>query len=152
NPDYAPVITHVDNAAIVPLQNQPPGTNLLGNPGFENGFSSWSFGSGLGEIGAPFPHNGSNSALFVSSGTPSYTLTQSFTTIPGLHYTVDFFLANYDSSSTGDNVGVSWNGASIASLTNVQATNFQVAYTEYHYDVLATGSSSTLQFTFQHPT
>jgi hypothetical protein len=68
------------------------------------------------------------------------TLSQAIQTTAGQHYTLTFWLAN--GSSGSNDFTVKWNGASLLSLVNAPAQG----YTQYTYDIVATGASSTLEF------
>src|SRR6185369_3022872 len=79
---------------------------------------------------------------FDSVTTGTATLTQTISTVAGHTYTIDFWLTNWFGSS--NSFSTLWNGATIATLTNIAGTSN--IYTEYTYQVVATGSSTALTF------
>lgn len=86
-------------------------------------------------------HSGTNSANFGSVGEYDDNLSQSFWTDAGQSYTVDFFLA-HDSANTENDFHAIWNGTSIFDLVNAN----EFAFTEFRFNVVATGSYTTLAF------
>ena len=125
--------------------------NLLTNGSFQNGdFSGWTTG---GNFGDTFVENGSFSyypgdqdgdgywAALGPVGTDG-TLSQTFATTAGTHYTFSFWFA-----SNGDNpsdFSASWDGTSVLSLTN---PNTGVPWTLFSFAETGTGSD-TIQFSF----
>ena len=77
------------------------------------------------------------------------TLSQTVATTAGEHYTVDFWLANDTAAGSGDtpssnDFGAAWNGTALMpTIVNAGQSN---GYTEYQFDVTATGNQSTLEF------
>jgi T1SS-143 domain-containing protein len=163
NPDHAPVVTHADNGTFTEYGAEQT-SNLIVNGGFETGnIGPWAW-SPYSEIvlgnppnnADPFAHGGVGDAYVAAtytSGSTSIveTLGQTFGTIPGLEYKVDFWLTN-DSGTGPNSVTLTWNGNTIASLTNVPGTDAGqgVTYSEYTYDVVATSMTSALQFAFKN--
>ena len=159
NPDHAPVITDATASGTITEFASDPTGNLIVNGGFETGgVDPWSW-SPYSEIvlDAPvFAHSGGDAyvAATYTSGQTSIveTLGQTFATIPGLEYQVQFWLTN-DSGSGPNSATVTWNGANVATLTNLVGTdtgNGGVTYTEYTYDVTATSMTSQLEFAFKN--
>ena len=126
--------------------------NLLTNGSFQNGdFSGWTQG---GNFEDTFVENGSFSyypggqdgdgywAALGPVGTDG-TLSQTFATTAGTHYTFSFWFA-----SNGDNpsdFSASWDGTSVLSLTN---PNTGVPWTLFSFTETGTGSD-TIQFSFR---
>ena len=122
--------------------------NLVQNPGFETGdFPPWvdSGDTSFSFVGTSMPHTGTYSGQFGPSSSDGF-LDQSIPTTIGQTYTVDFWLANDDSSATND-FSASFSGVTILSLTNAP----QFAYTEYTMNIAATSSSSDMHFAFYNP-
>ena len=118
-------------------------TNLVANGSFEtNSFSGWTLGgnSGSGQFYINTQaESGSDAAALGSTGSDG-TLSQTIQTTAGQNYTLTFWLAN-QSSGTND-FSVKWNGTTVSSLVNASAQG----YTQYTFNVVATGSTSTLEF------
>lgn len=85
--------------------------NLVANPGFENGTTGWTAGTGSGytlpTIATDGPHGGTNYAKY--SPTATNGLYQDVTISPSTSYTVSFWYKATASSSTG-NTGRIWSG------------------------------------------
>jgi hypothetical protein len=130
-------------AALAPLAHAGPA-----NGGFETGdLSSWTQSGDTGSSGVdPFAaHSGSFGAFFGPE--QAGRISQSFATLAGTLYKVDFWL-ELDDSATPSTFFWSWNGVKQgAGLTN--SAGFD--YTEFSGFVTASGASSTLEFTFQNP-
>jgi hypothetical protein len=73
------------------------------------------------------------------------TISQSLSTIPGQKYTVTFLLAHNwsDDASQPNHFQVDWNGQS---LLNLSGTTSSFPWTEYSFNVVASGSSTTISF------
>src|SRR4029077_10566373 len=125
--------------------NAPP--NLVTNGSFEtDSFSGWTLGGNFGVVAAgpqTYINGNAESGSFAANigaiGSDA-TLSQVIQTTAGQNYTLTFWLAN-GSSGTND-FKVKWNGASLLSLVNSSAQG----YTQYTYNVVASGATSTLEF------
>lgn len=124
-------------------------TNLVVNGGFETGnFIGWKIGPYQPEqtIISDNEHSGQFAAALGPAGGVG-SLSQDLVTTPGQHYTLDFWLANM--STATDNFTVKWDGTTVMGLVNQPAQG----YTEYEFDVVATNSTTHLEFTYrQDPT
>ena len=123
----------------------PAKANLITNPGFESGnFNGWGTTGSAGAVvvtGTAFgiaPHSG-----FKQVGSVGGSLFQFVATTPGTSYTIDFWLAT-STSPFPKSFGVSWDGATLSSLTN--QSNFD--YTEYTFTGTASTAHTRLEFTF----
>ena len=130
------------------LMGTAANANLVTNPGFETGdFTGWTQGGNTGFSGVDnaTPHSGTYAAFFgpvLSNG----TLSQTLATTPGDTYSIDFWLANEDTS--GNNFfSVSFDGNVLNSMTD--ASSF--GYTEFNFSGLASTSSTVLEFAFLNP-
>ena len=125
----------------------PPAGNLVTNGGFETGnFSGWTIGSY--RPNDTFIISNSHSGAFAAGlGTigADGSLNQNIATIPGQHYTLDFWLLNTRQASTED-FTVKFGGATVLNLANHPAQG----YTEYTFDVLATSTITNLEFDYRH--
>lgn len=127
------------------------------NGGFETGsFSPWTLTdpnppppfAGVGSDGA-FAHSGTHYA-FLGSSPMSGMLTQTFNTVAGAMYQISFWLANDGTPNPGggsvNSFVATFNGTMIASLSNAAPQG----YTQYTANLMATGTTSTIQFTFRN--
>jgi hypothetical protein len=123
--------------------------DLVVNGGFETGnFSGWdqSGNTGYTSVSTGAAHSGTYGASFGPVGSyGSITQTQSLATTPGAHYELEFWLMNL-SGSTPNGYSVEWGGQQVVSEANISA----FGWTQYEYDVIATGSSTSLSFNFRH--
>ena len=129
-------------------------TNLILNGDFETGnFTHWTLGGYLNGPGdgifiSPTAYNipvydGTYAAGFGSFYTDG-TLSQTFVTTPGQHYTLNFELENSNfHSAPANDFAIKWDGNTIYALVN--ANSF--GYTLYTFDVVGDSSGySTLEF------
>jgi hypothetical protein len=116
--------------------------DLVTNGGFETGdFTGWSLtndgGNSIvyGTDAFYAPHSGNYEALLGAYGSDG-TLSQSIADTAGQELVLTYWLAS--DGSTPNDFSVDWNGKLIvgSALTNIG----QSGYTEYTFDVLATGS------------
>jgi hypothetical protein len=136
--------------------------NLLVNGGFESGsFSGWTTSgltcSGVGSnyIAAsnncygydsdPGPHSGIDAA-YLGTASGGAILSQSFATVIGQHYAVDFYLATgaYRNVTAPNYFQFDIGGVNFLSLSDAPAQGF----VHYNYDFIANASSTAL--TFKH--
>jgi hypothetical protein len=128
-------------------------SSLLLNGGFETGtFANWTVTPGTISsltVSTAAPESGLYAANFGGAdlgGGNRDTISQTFATIAGGVYAVDFWLRNDLLSCTltcaANDFFVSWNGTTI--LSRASAPSFP--YTEFSFLELATGPTSTLTF------
>jgi hypothetical protein len=127
--------------------------NIVANCGFETGdFAGWS-GTAINdpfafeEVDQYDPYSG----LSEASGGPETkndTLFQTLTTVAGTTYTIQFAVHNTLAPDTSDpnDFSATFGSTTLLSQTNTPAD----AYTVYTSNVLATGSSTNLTFTFEN--
>ena len=130
---------------LIPYQAS---ANLVVNPGFEDGnFNGWTLSGNLAftNVTTFLPHSGTYSAEFGAVGSSTFLAQTVVSTIAGEDYDLSFFLKNR-SGSPPNIFSVSWNGIALFTGTNLAAFD----WTEYDYQVTATGALSLLQFTFRH--
>jgi hypothetical protein len=119
--------------------------DLVVNGGFETGdFSGWTLS---GNTGFTFvgnqPQSGNSAAWLGPVGSPGF-LSQDVTTTPGQTYNVSYFLAS--DGGTPNLFTAMFAGQTLFSQTNIPAQG----YTQYSFNVKATGTTSTLQFGFRN--
>jgi hypothetical protein len=120
-------------------------TNLVANPGFENGFDGWTAGGYLNASAADgigvLPHSG---VQFASSGCDEHycNLSQTLATTIGGRYALDFWFDPGDSAVPGQvSTLVEWNGATLQDI-GVGANG----YVHYAYAVTASSTATVLNF------
>lgn len=139
--------------------------DIVENGGFETGdFSDWTTTGDLkytGVTSATCPGPGSlpnkctpydgNYAAFFDTNTDATGISQSLATVAGDTYTLSYWL-NVDASGSGTegaSYTFSWNGVAFYSSTNVTDVS---GFNEYiQTSLLATSTSTTLQFTINDP-
>lgn len=136
-------------AAGVLLVSVGAQANLVTNGGFETGdFTGWTqFGNtGFTNVaGGAIAHSGSFGAHFGPINSTG-GIFQTLATTPGQNYQVDFWLRN-ESSGTPNSFEFNWDGGA-AEMSFSDAAAF--SYTHFSFDLVATGASTDLRFTFQH--
>jgi hypothetical protein len=129
------------------------GGNLVTNCGFETGdFTGWS-GTvindtfAFAEVDQFNPFSGASEASF-GPETKDDTLTQTFNTVAGIGYTIQFALDNDTTPNSGfvNNFSASFGSTTGFSESNAPAGN----YTIETFIGLATGTSTTLTFTSEN--
>ena len=141
--DDSPVITAADTVGSM---TEDAGPTVLVNGGFETGdLTGWTTTSA--SISAQVLALGGEFGNYAAKLAPNagQTLAQDVTTTPGQHYTLSFYVTG-DPESTNNSMAVSWDGATILSLNDVQSA----AFTKYTFDVVgdATLSTTPLHFTY----
>jgi hypothetical protein len=86
-------------------------------------------------------HSGSDAAWFGAIGGVDDQLSQTFATVSGGTYVVDFWLA-HGGRSRGNDFSVWWNDTPILALVNAR----QFGYTEYTFQEVAPGPTAQLRF------
>src|ERR1039457_6255521 len=143
------VVALVAVLLVAPMAFANP--NLLNNGSFETSdFTGWTTGGNFVDTfvvsGSYYVYPGAEDGLFYAALGPvgaDGTLSQTFTTTAGAHYTFSFWFA-----SNGDNpsdFSASWDGVSVLSLTN---PNTGVPWTLFSFTETGTGSD-TIQFSFR---
>jgi hypothetical protein len=125
---------------------------LVANGGFETGnFDGWTqFGdSSFTGVDSQSPQSGSYAAYFGPPNAGGGGISQSLATTAGATYSIFFFLKNEadpTGTSTPNSFEFSWDGISVLTLTDQPA----FGYREYGFNLVATGASTELKFTFGH--
>jgi uncharacterized repeat protein (TIGR01451 family) len=125
--------------------------SLILNGGFETGdFTGWALSGDNtwtivddGGSSGIAPHSGSYEAALGTSSSLGY-LSQTVATTPGTSYLLSFWL-NHSGGDPNDVFLVSWNGTTLIDETNPPAP----AWTSYQFMVMATGTSTVLQFGYE---
>lgn len=127
------------------LAGDPTAPSLVANGGFETGdFTSWTVGGG-GSVSSSYDHSGVYGAAEGPVGSTN-TLTQTVSTTPGQTYLFSFWLYN-GGSGTGIDFKAKWNGVTLMEIANPGSS---FGYTRYEFQVLAAGSSATIEFDFRN--
>jgi hypothetical protein len=139
------------NAGILVFHLSFTGTGSTGlqNGGFETGdFSGWiPSGNTTGNrvtTDVAYVHSGAFGAKLGPSGSLGY-LSQTVPTTAGMTYLFSFWLENLSGLSPNEFL-VTWNGTMLFDQLNLGA----LAWTNLHFLVTATGTSTVLQFGFRH--
>ena len=128
------------------------GDNLVTNGSFgTDSFSGWTLGGndtstrwGPQIFIGTNAEGGSTYAAEMGSMGSDGSISQTIATTAGQEYQLTFWLANdlHGHGATPNDFTAKWNGTSLLSVTNAP----QQGYTEYNYVVVATSSSTTLEF------
>ena len=118
--------------------------NTISDGGFENAtWSDWTITHGSAGsvlfLGS-HAHSGGNAAWFGAIGGVDDQLSETFATVAGTTYVVDFWLAH--SGSSGNDFGAWWNDTRLVGLVN--ASRF--GYTEYSFEIVAATAETSLRF------
>lgn len=121
--------------------------NFVANPGFETGdFTGWTLGGDTSYcfVSTIMPHGGTYSAFLGPVSSDGF-LDQTISTVVGISYHVDFWLAN--AGFAPNDFSASFAGVTFYSVVN--APNF--GYTDISGNITAASSSSDLHFEFFNP-
>jgi len=135
------------------LAAMPAGAVGVVNGDFETGdFTGWTLSGDFSNSGvfsgAPSAQSGTYGASFGPVETTG-EISQTLATVAGTHYTLDFWLqAELDALGNPDSNSfvATWGGATVKSLLNSPV----FGYTHMTFDVIATGASTVLGFTFRN--
>jgi len=123
----------------------PARANLILNSGFESGdFTSWtttSSPSGSFFFVAGHAHSGSSAAWFGGLGRTDDRVSETFDTVAGQEYVLDFWLGHGLTDRQND-FNVSWGTTTLLHLVNAP----KFGYRHYSFTETAVGSSTTLTF------
>ena len=121
------------------------------NPGFETGdFTGWTGDTSGGDVTSFAAHSGSFGARFGTIFSLGF-IAQDLVTLPGATYDLSFWLRNNTSAFPDfpTHFEASWNGSVISTSVLDNAAAFP--YTQFTFTgLLATGSLTSLQFSFRH--
>lgn len=125
--------------------------NLVTNPGFETGdFTGWTVegpGTCHGVDGVN-PNTGMFGAFFCSTGNTS-GISQMINTVAGQEYVFSYFLANTVAGAPGgprNSFEAYWDGNPVQFLFDIAVQG----YTQYSFNVFATGALTEIAFEFRH--
>ena len=121
---------------------RPARANLITNPGFEAGFTGWTFSNGAAWAPGAGAHSGVAYGFMPSSGVNSPTIAQSVATA-GASYTISFFVASL--ASIPSNLSVSFGGTVFNHLFPAGNNG----YTQLSFTATASGANTNLSFTGQ---
>ncbi len=120
------------------------------NNGFETGtFTNWSSSGNINQsisTAANYVHSGKYGAQLTANGSLGF-LGQNLTTVPGVVYSISFWLRN-PTSHTNNEFQVSWNGSVLLDLTNLPVTG----WTNIQLSVAANAATSLLKFGYRNDT
>jgi len=135
-------IPTVDDTTTV-IDTDPAATPNLVNGGFETGdLTGWTTNGVQTQYDfvTTSPTYGSDYSLSIGPINAEYEICQNIETVPGVTYQIEFWL--YNDGGTPSNFTASFGSTTLLSLNDSAAQG----YTEYTYDVTATGSSTELLF------
>ncbi|MCO6406754.1 VCBS domain-containing protein [Hoeflea alexandrii] len=149
----APVITAHTDGGVTEDASYAGGTNLITNGGFETGNSSgWSFSGPYVSGYFQYVHSGGYAAggwTVYSPYTPA-TMSQTFSTVAGVTYTISFWAQNNGNAAPDNSLHVTWNGATVASIVDLAYRGPLPNYTEFTYTFTATSDTSTLTLALEN--
>ena len=129
--------------AALPAHAQDPG--LVTNPDFETGdFTGWTTtpaASGSRFQVNALPHSGQYAALFGANGGLDDSISQMLPTIPGVFYSISFWLEN-DGSQTDNEFQASFGSDTLRELQGEPIFTYQ----QFSYIERATGPTTSLTF------
>ncbi len=123
--------------------------NLITNPGFETGdLTGWTStlavnGSALGVVTFE-PHTGTYAAAFGATGPQLDYISQTFATVTGHNYAIEFFVLSVTKASSS--LIVDFGGTTVLTLTDPAFVPGVQEYTRFAFIVPATGATTTLSF------
>ena len=136
-----------DVIGVGPMIKATLNSGIVSNGGFETGdFRGWmqtgdTNNGYVGGIGDSFAHSGTFYAEFFELNSGLY---QALPTTPGATYVLSFWLNS--SGLFPNEFFASWNGTALLDQLNLP----NVGWTNYQFTVLATGTSTALQFGFNN--
>jgi VCBS repeat-containing protein len=141
--DDSPIITSADTLGSM---TEDAGPTAIVNGGFETGnLTGWTASSGA--ISAEFAALGGAFGTYVALLGPDATtqsLSQNIATTPGQQYTLSFVVAG-DPESASNSLNVTWDGATVLSLTQVP-----LGFNQYTFTVTGDPSSGTTPLSFNY--
>jgi hypothetical protein len=142
-----PVLSHAGVFSCSSVQ-----ANLVANCGFETGdFTGWTTGGNFEDTGVSnsfyvyAPNSGTYFAYLGPVGSDG-TLSQILATIPGVSYTVSWYLGS--DGGTPNDFNATWDGTTIFSQSNLPGTDG--GYNLYTFNEVASGNSTNLTFGFRN--
>jgi lysophospholipase L1-like esterase len=150
------------NTVTVTLSVNTPGVQVLANPSFETGtFAPWTTTGGTVDSckvnGLIAGTNGTKIVEFNSANSPAAaTLSQTFATIPGTTYSLEFDLGVISFNTNQQRLQVSVTGNSTSLLSQIASingvNNGTIVWSPRSYSFVANSTSTTLSFTDISPT
>jgi hypothetical protein len=133
-------------AAVVALLSAPAArANAIVNGGFESGLTGWTAEPAVAPgsllLVSHNEHSGRDAAWFGAIGNHYDSLLQTFDTVPGQSYELDFWIAQ-DSIIPYNSFSAWWDDTPVLSLVNQR----RFGYTEYSFIETAAGDSATIEF------
>ncbi|MEM8896143.1 MAG: carbohydrate-binding domain-containing protein [Bacteroidota bacterium] len=128
-----------------------PALNLIRNGSFESGdFTSWENIGNITVVGVPAASDGNLSAAFSFGNLPNNgILSQSFATVPGQFYTLEFDFGTNGDFSIEQSLQVEVLGSSILLDETVSTQGPPIEFNPYTYTFVADSDTTTLQFSDQ---
>jgi major type 1 subunit fimbrin (pilin) len=124
-------------------------SQTITNGSFEQGFSGWS-GTGVADVMPYFSTDGTNSArLNASDSTPNAVLAQTFPTVPGERYALQFDYGSWHASSSSEqrlSVAVSGGATLLSNVVAVVGTTGTMNMIAHRLEFTADATVATLTF------